>query len=50
MFALSKKSLSPQFGAEFDRALEAMVKDGELRQIRERYVPCPVSADQIGCR
>jgi polar amino acid transport system substrate-binding protein len=50
MFALSKKSLSPQFAAEFDRALEAMVKDGELRQIRERYVPCPVSADQIGCK
>jgi len=50
MFALSKKSLSPQFAADFDRALEAMVKDGELRQIRERYVPCPVSSDQIGCK
>lgn len=50
MFALSKKALTPHFAAEFDRALDAMVKDGELRQIRERYVPCPVSADQIGCK
>lgn len=50
MFALSKKALTPQFAADFDRALDAMVKDGELRQIRERYVPCPVSADQIGCK
>jgi polar amino acid transport system substrate-binding protein len=27
-----------------------MFDDGSFRQIRERYVPCPVAADQIGCR
>jgi len=50
MFALSKRAVSPEFVARFDRALDAMMGDGQYRRIRQRYIPCPVSADQIGCR
>jgi len=50
MFALSKRAVSPEFVARFDHALDAMIGDGQYRRIRQRYIPCPVSADQIGCR
>lgn len=48
--AVGKASNSAEFAESFDKALGSMLADGSFRAIRERHVPCPVSADQIGCR
>jgi polar amino acid transport system substrate-binding protein len=48
--AISKLTTTPEFVQSLDRAIGAMLDDGSFRQLRERYVPCLVGADQIGCR
>jgi polar amino acid transport system substrate-binding protein len=48
--AISQRTSTPEFVQLLDRAIGSMFDDGSFRQIRERYVPCPVAADQIGCR
>lgn len=48
--AVSKLTTTSEFVQSLDRAIGRMLDDGSFRQIRERYVPCPVAADQIGCR
>jgi polar amino acid transport system substrate-binding protein len=48
--AISQRTSTPEFVQSLDRAIGSMFDDGSFRRIRERYVPCPVAADQIGCR
>jgi polar amino acid transport system substrate-binding protein len=48
--AISQRTSTPEFVQSLDRAIGSMLDDGSFRRIRERYVPCPVAADQIGCR
>jgi len=48
--AFSKASVSPDFVAAFDRALDTAVTSGKYREIWERYVPCQVSIEKLGCK
>jgi len=48
--ALSQASLTPEFVADFDRSLNAMMADGRYKKILERYVPCTVQVSKLGCR
>lgn len=48
--ALSQTSLTPEFVADFDRSLNAMMADGRYKKILERYVPCAVLVSKLGCR
>ncbi len=50
MMALSQASLTPEFVADFDRSLNAMMADGRYKKIVERYVPCAVLVSKLGCR
>ncbi len=50
MFALSRKSLNPEFVAELDRSLNAMLADGRYKQLWERHMPCPFGGENLGCR
>lgn len=49
MVAFSKRSISPQFVASFNKALQSMIADGEYRKIRQRYLPCPADVKVLGC-
>lgn len=49
-FALSKKSISPEFAKRFDQALNDMLADGSYQRIMENYLPCTVSAEKLGCK
>lgn len=48
-FALSKKSLSEDFATRFDQALQSMFADGSYQRIMQRYLPCEVSVERLGC-
>lgn len=48
-FALSKKALNADFAQRFDQALQAMFDDGSYQQIMQRYLPCQVSVERLGC-
>lgn len=49
MMAFSKHSVSPQFVASFNKALQSMIADGEYRKIRDRYLRCPANIKVLGC-
>lgn len=48
--AFSKASVDKEFVNAFNREVSAMISDGRYRKMREKYIPCPVSADGIGCK
>jgi polar amino acid transport system substrate-binding protein len=50
MIALSKQSNTKEFAEAFDHALGAMMVDGKYKQIREKYVPCVASVENLGCK
>ncbi|MBF7731253.1 substrate-binding periplasmic protein [Pseudomonas sp. N040] len=47
--ALSRKSVSPAFVERFDSTLNGMLRDGTYVRILQQYLPCQVSAEQLGC-
>lgn len=49
MIAFSKRTVSTQFVAAFDKALQAMFADGQYRRIRGRYLRCPRAGNVLGC-
>lgn len=49
MVAFSKRTVSPQFVTAFNKALQAVIADGEYRRIRERYLRCPPKGKILGC-
>lgn len=47
--AFSRKSVQPEFVEQFNAALAAVVADGSYVRIKQPYLPCPVSAANLGC-
>jgi polar amino acid transport system substrate-binding protein len=47
--AFSKRSVSAQFVESFNKALQAMIADGEYRRIRDHYLRCPEDIKVLGC-
>ena len=47
--AFSRRSTDAAFVARFDAAIDAMIADGSLLRLRERYVPCPTDPQTLGC-
>ncbi len=50
MFAFSKKTVTPEFVESFNRAFGQMLTDGRYLKIASRYLPCPVSPKNLGCK
>lgn len=50
LIAIGKASNNAEFVEAFDKALARMLAEGRFKAIREKHVPCPASADQLGCR
>ena len=50
MFAFSKKTNTSEFISAFNAAFGAMLTDGRYKEIAQRYLPCPVSVDTLGCK
>ncbi len=49
-FAFSKKTVNPDFVDRFNQALNAMLADGRYKQIGERYLPCQLDIEKLGCK
>jgi polar amino acid transport system substrate-binding protein len=49
LFAFSKKSVNPDFVTAFNAAFTAMVADGRYKELAQRYLPCTVSVEKLGC-
>ena len=50
MFAFSKKSNTPEVVHGFNTAFAALLTDGQYKHIAERYLPCAVSVEKLGCK
>lgn len=48
--AFSRRSVDAAFVARFDATIDAMIADGTLQRLRERYVPCPTDPQTLGCQ
>lgn len=48
--AFSRQSVSASFVARFDMTFGDVLKDGTYKSIVERYLPCPVSVEKLGCK
>lgn len=48
--AFSRRHHDAAFVARFDAVIEAMIADGSLLRLRERYVPCPTDPETLGCQ
>jgi ABC-type amino acid transport substrate-binding protein len=48
--AFSKMTNSAAFIRDFNRALEAMMKDGTYKRLMEAALHCPVSVAKLGCK
>lgn len=47
--AFSRRSNDADFVVRFNATLDAMVADGSLPRLRERYIPCPADPETLGC-
>lgn len=50
MFAFSKKTNSLEFVAAFNTVFGAILTDGRYKEIAQRYLPCTVSVESLGCK
>jgi polar amino acid transport system substrate-binding protein len=50
VYAFSKRSVDPAFVAGFNKALAALIADGQYRKIRARHLPCPAGIEVLGCK
>ena len=48
--AFSRRHHDAAFVARFDAAIDAMIADGSILRLRERYVPCATDPETLGCR
>ena len=48
--AFSRQTTDADFVKRFDAAINAMIEDGTLIRLRERYMPCDTDPDTLGCR
>ena len=49
LVAMSRVTTTPEFVANFDKAIGALVADGSYKTIMDRYMPCSFSAEKMGC-
>ena len=49
-FAFGKKTNSQDFANAFNNVFKAMLADGRYKAIAQRYLPCPVSVENLGCK
>lgn len=49
MFAFSKQSNSPDVVEGFNKAFNVLLSNGQYKKIAERYLPCVVSLEKLGC-
>ena len=50
MFAFSKKTNTLEFVTAFNNVFDAMLADGRYKVIAQRYLPCTVSVERLGCK
>lgn len=50
MFAFSKKTVTTDFVNAFNTAFGAMLADGRYKEITQRYMPCTVVVEKLGCK
>jgi len=50
MFAFSKKTNNLQFVTAFNNIFGTMLADGRYKEIAQRYLPCTVSVENLGCK
>jgi polar amino acid transport system substrate-binding protein len=50
LVAFSKATTDKAFVDQFNAALDTMAADGSYRKLLERYMPCSVSVEKLGCR
>jgi ABC-type amino acid transport substrate-binding protein len=50
MFAFSKKTNTVESVAAFNTVFGAMLADGRYKEIAQRYLPCTVSVESLGCK
>ena len=50
MFAFSKKTTTLEFVSAFNKVFGAMLTDGRYKDIAQRYMPCTVSVESLGCK
>lgn len=48
--AFSRRTADEEFVSRFNAAIDAMIDDGSLMRLRERYIPCKTDPDTLGCR
>lgn len=48
--AFSKKTTAPEFVSAFNAAFGAMLGDGRYKALAQRYLPCTVAVDKLGCK
>ncbi len=49
-FAFGKKTNDQEFVNAFNTVFTAMLADGRYKTIAQRYLPCPVSVENLGCK
>ena len=49
LVAMSRVTTTPEFVANFDKAIGSLVADGSYKTIMDRYMPCSFSAEKMGC-
>ena len=49
-FAFGKKTNNQDFVNTFNNVFIAMLADGRYKTITQRYLPCPVSVEKLGCK
>ena len=50
LIAFSKKSVDANFVHRFNTAFNAVLEDGRYKDIVQKYLPCPVSVEKLGCK
>ncbi len=49
LVAMSRVTTTPEFVANFDKAIGNLISDGSYKTIMDRYMPCSVSSETLGC-
>lgn len=50
LVAFSKKSVDANFVARFNAVFSELLEDGRYKDTLQKYLPCPVSVEKLGCK
>ena len=50
MVAFSKKSVDANFVSQFNAIFNDMLQDGRYKTTFQKYMPCQVSVEKLGCQ